>query len=79
MSEQAPNPDPERWWLHRRRQAYLGIAELVVLAGLAAAVQLNEHQAAILGWCALGALVQIAQYAGATLEDVVRAYRGTGR
>ena len=75
--EQTP-PNPRQWWAERRWQSRLGIAGLAGVGYAASAVELTGAQAEVLGYVALGCLMLIASYGGATLEDIVRAWRGGG-
>ena len=70
------NPDPERWWAHRRFQSYIGILGLLGLSAAAILGDVDEAAGELLGYAGVGCLLLIIQYAGTTAVDALRAWKG---
>lgn len=73
MSEQ--NPNPRKWWFHRRIMCYLGIVGLIGLSAIAILFPVSAPAAELLKYAGLGCCLLIAQYMGTSIVDIVRAWR----
>ena len=83
MSDETPEPpDPERWWRHRRRMGWVGVAGLVLIpAGSIAAAHwlaadtVEAVQSVVISsvWACLGLAITYA--GGASLVDAMARLR----
>lgn len=75
-SEVSVNPNPERWWQHRRWQSYLGYVGLAALGAGVFTLGVPDGAGDLLEYIALGFLVPVIGYApGSTIVDAIRAWR----
>jgi len=69
------NPNPFRWWFHRRIMCYMGIAGLIGLAAIAIIFPVSTASAELLKYAGLGCCLLIAQYMGSSVCDAIKAWK----
>lgn len=70
------HPDPEKWWRHRRRQAYISLAGIIAIGVAVVVVDIPEGSAPVVQsiiW-ALAAIVAVYS-GGASVVDALSKVR----